>query len=275
MTMEAMTVAQAPPWHAASAADAVRQLEVDVREGTVTRGHARVTTITVSGQGYSTEGRIRTTDGSPLPETLERALLAMTLCSDSELRDREVIGDPTEGALLVLAEKGGIDTSALRRDKPRLAEVPFDSDYKFMATFHRWTDRTGTDVVRCFVKGAPDVLAGMADRYLGATDIAPLDHTVREGYARGNTELAEQGMRVLAIGAQDFTPADLQGVSRPAPWPSPPLCSSRCSTCSTSATTGAACSAATPWRTAPHSSPQPPSSSCSRSSSRWTHCTHS
>ena len=127
--------------------------------------------FTVSGQGYSTQGRIRTTDGSPLPDTVEDTLLAMALCTDSELRDGEVVGDPTEGALLVLAEKGGIDTAALRRDKPRVAEVPFDSDYKFMATFHRWTDRDGRDVVRCFIKGAPDVLVGRADRYLGGTEI--------------------------------------------------------------------------------------------------------
>jgi Ca2+-transporting ATPase len=62
--------------------------------------------FTVSGHGSSTEGRIRTTDGSPLPATIEDALLAMALCTDSELRDGEIIGDPTEGALLVLAEKG-------------------------------------------------------------------------------------------------------------------------------------------------------------------------
>ena len=47
--------------------------------------------------------------------------------------------------------------------------TPFDSDYKFMATFHRWTDRDYRDVVRCFIKGAPDVLVGRADRFLGGT----------------------------------------------------------------------------------------------------------
>jgi Ca2+-transporting ATPase len=167
--------------------------------------------FTVSGQGYSTEGRIRTTDGSPLPDTVEDALLAMALCTDSELRDGEVIGDPTEGALLVLAEKGGIDTSALRRQRPRVAEVPFDSDYKFMATFHRWTDRAGRDVVRCFIKGAPDVLAGRADRYLGGTEILPLDDATRERYTGDNAELAEQGMRVLALGSQDFSAEDVEG----------------------------------------------------------------
>ena len=169
--------------------------------------------FTVSGRGYSTEGRIRTTDGSPLPDTVERTLLAMALCTDSELRDGEVVGDPTEGALLVLAEKGGIDTAALRRDKPRVAEVPFDSDYKFMATFHRWTDRDGQNVVRCFIKGAPDVLVGRADRYLGGTEILSLDDATRERYAGSNTELAGQGMRVLAVGAQDFPADDVEAAA--------------------------------------------------------------
>jgi P-type Ca2+ transporter type 2C len=108
----------------------------------------------------------------------------MALCTDSELRDGEVIGDPTEGALLVLTEKGGIDTTALRQDRPRVREVPFDSDYKFMATFHRWTDSSDAEVVRCFVKGAPDVLAVRADRYLGGTDLLPFDEAARQRYKR-------------------------------------------------------------------------------------------
>ncbi|HXV92178.1 MAG TPA: HAD-IC family P-type ATPase, partial [Pseudonocardia sp.] len=160
--------------------------------------------FTVTGEGYSTDGRIRTTDGSPPPPAVDEALLAMALCTDSELRDGEVIGDPTEGALQVLAEKGGIDVAALRQERPRVREIPFDSDYKYMATFHRFTDDTGRQVVRCFVKGAPDVLAARADRYLGREEVVPLDDTARERFARGNAELAEQGMRVLAIGAQDF-----------------------------------------------------------------------
>ncbi|MCA1656098.1 MAG: HAD-IC family P-type ATPase, partial [Pseudonocardiaceae bacterium] len=139
--------------------------------------------FTVSGEDYSTDGRIHTTDGSPLPRTCGQALLVMALCTDAELRDGEVIGDPTEGALLVLAEKGGIDVTALRQQRPRVREVPFHSDYKFMATFHRWTDDAGRDVVRCFIKGAPDVLAGRADRYLGGDAIVALDAAARQRYA--------------------------------------------------------------------------------------------
>jgi Ca2+-transporting ATPase len=163
--------------------------------------------FTVSGEGYATEGRIRLTDEAPLPDRLDHALLAMALCTDAVLRDGEVVGDPTEGALVVLAEKGGIDVAGLRQERPRLLEIPFDSDYKFMATFHRWSDDQGRDVVRCFLKGAPDVLAGRADRYLGADEILPFDDVARARYEEANAALAEQGMRVMAIGAEDF-PAD-------------------------------------------------------------------
>ena len=82
----------------------------------------------------------------------------MALCADARLDGEALIGDPTEGALIVLADKGGISVDGARTMYPRVAEVPFDSDYKFMATFHNMTNEQGKPVVRCFVKGAPDVL---------------------------------------------------------------------------------------------------------------------
>jgi Ca2+-transporting ATPase len=163
--------------------------------------------FTITGEGYSTDGRIRTTDGSPPPGTLDQALLPMALCSDAVLRDGDIVGDPTEGALLVLAEKGGVDVAALRGERPRVLEIPFDSDNKFMATFHRWIDDHGRPVVRCFIKGAPDVLSARADRYLDETGIAPFDDSARDRYDRANAQLAEQGLRVMAVGVEDF-PAD-------------------------------------------------------------------
>jgi Ca2+-transporting ATPase len=171
--------------------------------------------FTVSGEGWSTDGRIRTTDGSPLPGTLDEALLAMALCSDAVLRDGAVVGDPTEGALVVLAEKGGIDVTALREERPRIREIPFDSDHKFMATFHHWIDGRGRVIVRCFVKGAPDVLGARADRYLGGDGVRALDDAARDRYDTANTTLAARGMRVMAVGVEDFPAADFDPTGDP------------------------------------------------------------
>ncbi|MDG4828190.1 HAD-IC family P-type ATPase [Solwaraspora sp. WMMD1047] len=171
--------------------------------------------FTVSGEGYSTDGRLRTTDGSPRPDTVNDALIAMALCTDAVLRDGEVVGDPTEGAMVVLAEKGGIDVAALRQERPRVLEIPFDSDYKFMATFHRWTNDDGAEIVRCFVKGAPDVLTERSDRYLGQDGVLPLDDDARERFDRANAGLAEQGMRVMAVGIEDFPAADFDPADDP------------------------------------------------------------
>jgi Ca2+-transporting ATPase len=84
--------------------------------------------------------------------------LGLALDSDATVRDDgAVVGDPTEAALVVLAAKLGVDAEETRRAYPRLAEVPFDSDYKFMATFHRVT-LDGAEHVIELVKGAPDVV---------------------------------------------------------------------------------------------------------------------
>jgi len=61
-------------------------------------------------------------------------LLPMALASDAVAKDGELVGDPTEGALVVLADKGGIDAVTTREEYPRVAEVPFDAAYKLMAT---------------------------------------------------------------------------------------------------------------------------------------------
>ena len=90
----------------------------------------------VDGTGYSTEGTITRVAGRAAV-ALDQFLLPMVLASDAVVSNGELIGDPTEGALVVLAAKGGVDAVATRQAYPRIAELPFDADYKLMATFHR------------------------------------------------------------------------------------------------------------------------------------------
>src|SRR3954464_14522090 len=115
----------------------------------------------ITGEGYSTAGQITRVAGDP-EVSLDRYLLPMALCSDAVARDGGLVGDPTEGALVVLAAKGGVDPTLTRERYPRLAEVPFDAAYKLMATFHAMQDDAGKDVVRMYVKGAPDQLFARA-----------------------------------------------------------------------------------------------------------------
>jgi Ca2+-transporting ATPase len=161
----------------------------------------------VSGSGYRTDGDIRHAAGQP-EVPLEPFLLPLALAGDAVVRDGELIGDPTEGALVVLAEKGHLDVLSTRQRYPRLAEVPFDAAYKLMATFHRMTDETGGDVVRAYVKGAPDQLLARAGTVVspGMTPIE-LDDELRGRYVTENDRLAAQGLRVMATARKDFAPS--------------------------------------------------------------------
>jgi Ca2+-transporting ATPase len=162
--------------------------------------------FSISGEGYSTVGNIQGEAGrGEVP--LERYLLPMALCADAVAKDGQLVGDPTEGALVVLAAKGGVDPVLTREKFPRIAEVPFDAAYKFMATFHEMDDEAGKPVVRAYVKGAPDQLlarAANAIRPDGTT--APIAE-VRDPYLAENDRLGSQGLRVMATGYRDFDPA--------------------------------------------------------------------
>jgi P-type Ca2+ transporter type 2C len=157
----------------------------------------------VSGTGYSTEGHIKRTFGDP-DVPLEQFMLPLALACDAVITaDGQMIGDPTEGALVVLAEKGGLDLETTRERYPRVAELPFDTAYKLMATFHHMDG-----VVRCLVKGAPDQLLGRASSHLDpALEVAPVDAAFKQRYMDENQRLGEKGLRVMATARKDFDPA--------------------------------------------------------------------
>ncbi|NLV80147.1 MAG: cation-translocating P-type ATPase [Rhodococcus sp.] len=148
----------------------------------------------VTGTGYGTDGKILVGDGLPAPD-LTDALLGMALCNDATVHDGTLVGDPTEGALVVLAEKGGVDVEGARTTLGRIAEVPFDSAYKYMATFHSAPDGS----YRCYAKGAPGILLGRATSVLGADGEIPLDDALSTRILRAVDTLAADGLRTLMI----------------------------------------------------------------------------
>lgn len=165
---------------------------------------------TVSGEGYSTVGDISHVGGERFD--LDPYLLPMVLCADAVLDGESLIGDPTEGALIVLGAKGGLDVEATRAALPRVAEVPFDSDYKFMATFHEMTADDGRPVVRCYVKGAPDVLIARATtiRHPDGT-LVPITEENRHLALEANDAIANAGERVMVVAQRDLAPGSLPG----------------------------------------------------------------
>ncbi len=162
--------------------------------------------FTVTGEGYSTQGEIQHVGGSRID--LDPYLLPMILCADAVLEGDGLIGDPTEGALIVLGAKGGLDVDETRATYPRIAEVPFDSEYKFMATFHEMTEPGRGHVVRCYVKGAPDVLISRGGSYRSPDGtLVPITDDNRHLALEANDRMAEGGERVMVVAQRDFDPA--------------------------------------------------------------------
>ncbi|KQQ94198.1 ATPase [Leifsonia sp. Leaf325] len=162
---------------------------------------------TVSGEGYSFDGQVLRTSGDA-ERDLDYVMFSCALCNDSVVEeDGSIVGDPTEAALYVLAQKGGVDVREFRERHPRVASVPFDSDYKFMATFHRMAAADGTSVIRAYVKGAPDELLSRSTHALspgGASE--RLTEDTRALVLAENTRIASQGKRVLGLAQRDFDP---------------------------------------------------------------------
>ncbi|MGW7355173.1 cation-translocating P-type ATPase [Streptomyces sp. NPDC054802] len=148
-------------------------------------------TYDVTGEGYDTAGTVRPTDGER-GALLRDAVLPFALCNDARLTPDNVIGDPTEIALLVLAAKAGLHAE-VRTHMPRTGEVPFDPAAKYMATFH-----TGDDGrIRTHAKGAVDILLDRCTHVLTEQGPAPLDAERRREVTDAARRMGTQGLRVL------------------------------------------------------------------------------
>jgi Ca2+-transporting ATPase len=182
------------------------------KTGTLTLNAMTVTKMLAGGQwyqvdggGYSKIGAILGVAGAEVPDFRNLAL-GLTLCSDATVSDDgSVIGDPTEAALVVLAAKMGVDAEQTRLTLGRRAEVPFDSEYKFMATFHDRPDWLSGPLLQeghfMTVKGAPDVVLGLCSRAAWHGRQIPIDES-RDEILAANRQLSEKGLRVLAFASR-------------------------------------------------------------------------
>ena len=160
---------------------------------------------TVSGIGYGLEGKIHHALGTET--SIEQAILPLLLASDSKLVNGKVVGDPTEGAMLVLGAKAGLDIEGTRDQFPRLATLPFDPTYKLMATFNRAKDASGREVIRGFVKGAaPAVMGRTASGWVQGRDVELTDDLKQRSLAAMD-RMAGEGLRVMAGAFRDLDPA--------------------------------------------------------------------
>ncbi len=187
------------------------------KTGTLTMNAMTATTMLaggdwfkIEGPGYQKAGAILGVAGGEMPD-FHRLALGLTLCTDATVADDgSVIGDPTEAAFVVLAAKMGADAEQTRETLPRRAEVPFDSEYKFMATFHDRPDWLGGGILTRShfesVKGAPDVVVERCGQALWHGEQVPIA-AVRDEILAANRQLSERGLRVLAFAVRDLDDA--------------------------------------------------------------------
>ncbi|MEB3275508.1 MAG: HAD-IC family P-type ATPase, partial [Cyanobacteriota bacterium] len=177
--------------------------------------------VTVSGHGYEPDGSFNTAALAPphgasagAPGGLQRLLIeAGVLCSDAEHKQGgngrwEILGDPTEGALSVVAAKAGIDDFELRSHYRRAAEIPFSSERQLMAV---WIDdpsgslqaplaAAATGSQRLLIsKGAPEAILALCERWVDGAGVVPLSDEQRRWWLEQAQELAARGLRVLAF----------------------------------------------------------------------------
>ncbi|MGI6141366.1 MAG: cation-translocating P-type ATPase [Caldicoprobacterales bacterium] len=163
--------------------------------------------IDVSGDGYNPEGSL-TIDGREVDldrqPAVSRLLEIQALCNDARLEhiteegsdEWRIIGDPTEGAMIVAAAKAGIDRDEINKARPRLQEIPFDSQRKLMTTFHKTEDGKFT----AFTKGAPDILVERCTHIMHSNGtVAAITPEDINAIMEENKNLAGQAFRVLAM----------------------------------------------------------------------------
>ncbi|MDD5274888.1 MAG: HAD-IC family P-type ATPase [Methylovulum sp.] len=184
------------------------------KTGTLTMGEMTVRALYVAGQqyevtgiGYGPDGEVHF-DGQKAEAQHTAPLLELAHvilgCNNAHLvqekGDWNVVGDPTEGALLAAGAKAGADHACIERELPKHHEIPFDSDRKLSTMIRKMPDGK----LRAFINGAPDVLLGRCTAFYTDTGIRPMTDADRQAIAAQNTAMAQQALRVLGSAYRDL-----------------------------------------------------------------------
>lgn len=194
------------------------------KTGTITENKMRVTVIELAGIKLDF-GKEDEPDPEDIPEddlgAMEIMLVGGSLCNDAEIQipkdgkqEVDIIGDPTEGALLFAAEKIGIKKEDCEIAMPRVSEYPFDSNRKSMTTVHRLEDthnkrlanvskllkEQGAESLVAFTKGAVDRLINISTKVLDGDNVIEMNEKIKSKIMKQHDELAKNGMRILGIG---------------------------------------------------------------------------
>jgi len=184
------------------------------KTGTITKGEMTVrevyihgSTISIEGEGYEPVGKLvpdQTDTGVLDSERFQKLLKGSVLCNDANLVEEEgtwrIAGDPTEGALVVLGEKAGLQTQEIRRQNPRFNEIPFSSERKRMTTIHSCVDHKNM----LYTKGAPETVVERC-KYIwtkdGVIELGPSD---RAQILQENERMASKALRVLSLAFREI-----------------------------------------------------------------------
>lgn len=176
---------------------------------TIEKAYFEGQTYDVTGSGYSADGELLSEDGQAVPnDSIQLLVQGAILCNDSSFNPTEetILGDPTEGAMVVLGYKLGMDKEQWDNDFARIDELPFDSDRKLMSTVHKHTAENAL----MFTKGAPDELLKRCVNIKTATGVEPLTEETREAILKTNEGFAQDALRVIAVAYKELPAENFQ-----------------------------------------------------------------
>ncbi|MDH5449524.1 MAG: cation-translocating P-type ATPase [Candidatus Bathyarchaeota archaeon] len=188
------------------------------KTGTLTRGEMTVRKIyvkgdmiDVTGAGYEPKGDFLLNDKTIIPKedsNLNLLLRASALCSNASYDGKSILGDTTEGALIVAAAKAGMTKKDLEAKYPRVHEVPFTSERKRMTTVHQTSD----EKLVAYEKGAPEIILGRCSYILKDGETKKLDKKERNTILSINEAMAGEALRVLGVAYKELSDTVVENI---------------------------------------------------------------